>query len=104
MEIFVVSNCLGTKVLKQKVPPLPPQVGHLQAEQQSHTYSPDRGPKGTMIEFLPEKDPESLLFTGILQQKFHPRGLCLGPTERDLTYLDGIAAAQSLQLHLIQQE
>ena len=57
-----------------------------------------------MIEFLPEKDPESLLFTGILQQKFHPRGLCLGPTERDLTYLDGIAAAQSLQLHLIQQE
>ena len=66
MEIFIVSNCLGTKVLKQKVPPLPPQVGHLQAEQQSLTYPPNGGPKDTMTDSLPEKDPEKLLLTVVL--------------------------------------
>ena len=35
---------------------------------------------------------------------FHPRGLCLGPTERELTYLHGITVAQSLQSHLTRQE
>lgn len=43
--------------------------------------------KETMIESLPEKDPGSLGFTPLLpiqvQQKFHPRGLCLGSTVRD---------------------